>query len=428
MKMKKIIALSISIILLFACKKETDNNHPIITIQSPIINTNFNIFDTILVKAQITDESPITSVKVLLTDDEFTPSLSPFYYSPNTTTYDLELEYPINDYYLQGGVYYLQIQATDGKYYKNNYLQVNITEIPKTLNGIIVVSKTSSNTLEVISIDNENQQQSLFQFQGDFASSAINSRNNQLYIAGKQAININAYNLLDYSMDWQLPNLINPPMHSDDCLYFDEYLFSTFRNHYIRGYNILGLIYFTTDVMESALNQLIFRHHDLILVDQQSKNNGITYISTYYLISGVEKQRRQSDFEVVEFLSYSPTELFIICNTENEGQILLYDPYSNTLTHLQSIQGKFHSAIQTEEGVLILSSAEQLFHYNYYGNVLNSIENIELADELLFEPINEYILLVGEMKITTYSYPEFELINESILGDSIQNAHLYYNK
>lgn len=428
MKKLHLSSVFILILFLFACKKETDNTHPLISIQSPSKYSSYQVLDTIPVIASITDDSPITNVKIVLTDNEFRPMLASYNYTPNTTVFNLDVDYPLNDYYLENGDYYLLIQATDGKNPKNQYQQIEIIGFSKELKGIVVISKQSSNAFDFILTAENNQQHFLFQVSGDYAASAINSRNNQIYWAGKNSININAYNLLDYSIDWQLPLLINPPMHSENCLYFDEYLFSTFRNDYIRGFDVNGTISFTTSIEESALNKIIYRHNDLILVDQQSKTNAYTYITSYYLTTGIEKQRRQSNFETIAFLSHSIDELFIVANNDIEGLIMLYDPYLNVLSPLKSIPEKFNSALQTEAGVLILSSTNKIWQYEYSSNQINEIENVESGAKLLFESLRESIIVVGEMSIRIYSYPEFVLETTNTFNDSIVNAHLYYNK
>jgi len=428
MNLKIISGIVVLIIFFSSCKKESDNNHPIINIHSPSEFESFQVFDTILVKAEISDESPITSVKVVLTNSDFTPVLQAYYYNPNSTHFKLEMNYPISDYYLEDGNYYIQVSATDGANSKNKYHNISINGIPKMLKGVIAITKSNSNAMNVFSIDTNNNNQILFEINGDYASSVINSRGNQLYFAGKKTLNITAFNMLDHTIDWQLPPVINPPMHSDDCLYFDEYLFSTFSNDYIRAYNSSGGIYFTTDIDESALNQKIFRHNDLVLVDRQSKTNGSSFLISYYLVSGVEKQRRLSNFRIVEFMSYSQDEIFIACNEENEGRLLIYDPYLDVLTSVISLPGKIISAIQPEVGKIFLCTENQIFTYDYNTHLLSVISDISENSKLLYEPLNKQILLLELFQIKTFSYPGFELQNISVFEDTIMNAHLFYNK
>ena len=422
------IIISVLLVIVLSCKKEEDTQHPVITIYSPAINRQFDVLDTILVEAAITDDIKIISVKVVLVNEEFIPVLDAFYYYPDASSYQINLNYPIDDYSLENGIYYIHIRADDGLNYKNEYQKIQINAIHREFEKILVLTRKNSNYIEVSGIDTSQNINTLFEINGDYAGSEVSSMYQQLYIAGRNQININAYNLDNYELEWKLDVIPYDPIHSFNCLYYDEYLFSSFCYLYIRGYDNYGTQIFNSWIDEFDLPARIFRHNDLILVDKQSKIGGSTYISTYYFISGVEKQKLFSTYKVVEFFSYDTENVIIVANTYEHGTIKLYDPYQNILTEMQSTLDIIISSVKIDQENILIGTENDIYLYNFSQFSLNNILPGKVAYGLRYNEVNKNIYVIGSKKIEIFNYPGMILQNTYTHSDTILNVLLLYNK
>ena len=62
----------ISVLLFFgiSCKKDTDTTSPSIAISAPAALTSYNVFDTIIVTATVSDEKQISSILIKLKSND----------------------------------------------------------------------------------------------------------------------------------------------------------------------------------------------------------------------------------------------------------------------------------------------------------------------------------------------------------------------
>jgi hypothetical protein len=421
-------ALISIIIFNIACEKETDTQHPGITFYSPYENQVFNIFDTIPIEAKITDDEVITSVRIKVVDSSFNPALPSVYKYPETNKYNLKIDFPIEDYYLESGVYYVQIRAEDGTNFKNKYQKIFIESIPRDLEKIIVLTEKNENTIEVSDIDMSYSISSLFEITGDFVSSEITSRYKQLYVAGASQININTYSLKTYQLEWSLEVAPPLPMHTFDCLYYDQYLYSSFSYLYIYGYDRYGSKKFNTQISEAGIPSRLFKFKDLLLVDVQSNTGGNTYIYTYYTGTGSEKQKLFSTFKVIEFFAYDNKNVIIVANESGQGTLKLYDPYANVLTNIRPVPGKIFCSVKINENEYLIGTENGIFLYNYYQSLLTNVLPGKIAQKLQYDNLSSRIFVVCENQIEKIKYPVMVLEHISTFSDIILNIHLQYNK
>ena len=420
--------LSLGIMFFESCEKETDTKHPLVIIHSPAELQNFSVFDNIPVNAKITDDKVITTIKVVLTDDQFISALPAVYLYPNVASYDLEMDYPINDKYIETGEYYLLIRAEDGPNFKNKYQKIFIAGIPRELEQIIVLTEKSTTEVGVSGIDKFNQINYLFDINGDYAASEIDSRYRQLYIAGINVINIQCYNLETHDMEWQQEIVPPLPLHPENCLYFDENLYASFTHYYINGYRWDGSSIFNTTVEENKLPSKIARFNDLLLADLQSKTGGNTHIATYYTVSGSEKQRLLTHYQVVEFLPLDNNNVLVVANEFDQGLLKVYNPYQNVETPIMEISGKINCAVKLSNNNYLIGTEDEIYVYNDEQSVITEVLPGVIAFRLKFDELNSNIYTVGAHLINKIKYPQMTHQTSHVLPDSIFDVHLLYNK
>ncbi len=255
------------------------------------------------------------------------------------------------------------VRAEDGTNFKNEYQKISITGIPLELEQIIVLTAKNTNQIGVSSINQVNQINPLFDIEGDYAASVVDSRYQQLYVAGINIINLNCYSLQSFVLWWTKETAPPLPMHSENCLVYDEFLYASFDSYYIYGYRYDGSNIFSTTIEEGKRPSKIKKFNDLLLADLQSKTGGNTYIATYYTVSGSEKQRLQTNYEVVEFLNLDEDNVLIAANKYGQGVINSYNPYQNVETQIMEIPGRIQCAVKLSNSNYLIGTDEKIYEY-----------------------------------------------------------------
>jgi hypothetical protein len=423
------IVLFISIFLVFyGCKKAQEPGIPVVQIIEPQENDIFAVKDTIRIEANISDENIIQNVKVVLTDTSFQPVMEALYYYPGSTSYQLETDYIIQDKNLSTSDYFLLVKADNGTNFKNKYQKIFIEGIEREFEKLILVTQKNANQMKVLEVKGNQPPNFLFDIPGDYASSDINSRNRQLYLAGKNKINLIAIDIDSYEVKWNLPPEPPLPIHAENCLFFDESIFTSFYSYYIKGYRDDGLEIFNTLAVDPELPSLIFRHNDLLIADLQNKSGGVTYIATFYLASGVEKQRIFSDFRVTGFHSIDEEQILIVANKFTEGLLKLYDPYLNEFTHLKDFEQNIISSEKIDAINFLIGLEDKVVLYNRIQNTISDLLSGIEPYRIRYDDLNSDIYLAGAKEVRIFSYPTFQELNSFFLTDSLLNIHLLYNK
>jgi hypothetical protein len=300
--------------------------------------------------------------------------------------------------------------------------------VPKKLEKIVVVTYKDASQVGILTIDPESNVEHVVDISTDYASSEIDSKYRQLYIAGVNLVDMTAYNFDTGEIEWQRAASPPLPVHSADCFYIDDYLYASYSSYYIYGFRYNGSMVFNTTIEMDKQPSGIMKFQDYIIADLQSKTGGYNYIATYYLASGVEKQRMPSTYQVVDFYDAGNNEVLIIANENDEGTLRLFNPEDNMETVLAEIPHKIICSAQFTESEFILGSpgTNYLFSSDQLG--LTEILPGTQVFTFRFDPIGQQIYASGLNQVFVITYPELEIQNAITISDGILNLHLFYNR
>lgn len=223
--------------LLFACKKEEDDQKPQVFIFSPSDNSFYGISDEIPVKASITDNGNIKQVILALYNSNtrvLADKTHSFY--PNASSYNLDFVFRINDSLLSSGSYYFKVTAFDEHQDGVDFRSINITGIPKRFIEAIVAVSDNGNT-SIYGINQSGSLRTLFTYNGTCKKIGMDSRNQILWIIDLQN-RIIAYDVKENKILWDqlLPNT-GILAFITDLLVYDGKAYLSTRNGEIRAYN-----------------------------------------------------------------------------------------------------------------------------------------------------------------------------------------------
>jgi len=435
--LKKLVsytAFSLLIFFLGACKKEKkDTTSPLISISSPASGQTYNMFDTLLVTAHVSDETQLTSVVVSLNDLNNIPVQNTVPVTLQGKDFTFSIKYILTEYHLQSGFYNLSITANDGSNSHQAIRQVYINESPTLKTGYYMVGATLPKSIVKYDI-NMNPQGSITLNTG-FNGMAYGGYNRQLFVNGNINQSYQTYNAQS-NVDWSapyggggLPQCMG--VYSDGqkpyIAYYSGYVVSysntgTLSKSYINSNNSYYATYFT---MGNTYNTGVYKEkfgtagNKIICF---GKNTGIAVNSNFTPCS------------VLGIFEHTSDELYILGNDAgNNAVVYLYSVSANIFTGPISSfpAGKLLSAVQIDPDYLIFASASgNIYGYRYSTGTTLSLANIT-AQKLFYHPKMKELTAASKNALYVYSVSGNYALNQQnmqVLADSIIGFEIITNK
>ena len=429
LKYSRYLIISLLIIVITSCKKEV-NSDPQIVIISPTENQQFNVLDTIQVKCIVCDDNGIENIKTVLVNESLIPVLNPVNYYPQTENknIDLEILYPLDDIHLESGKYFILVRAFDGTNFKNKYVSINLDEVPKELEKLIVLTKSDNFTTNVFSVNPVFEIEEEFIIDGNYISSDISSKYRQLYFTGDIPCKLFVFDLEENELDWSVDASMPYPFFSN-VYYNDGTVYTSSENGNITGYNNVGTVNLSTDFTTDSLPTKLLIHGEFILSDLKLRTGLQRLIATYYLVSGVKKQQIITNFKVIDFYLVDEDNIIVFAVQNNTGKIFIYNVTENYISEPVFIfNSEITSTAIINKSNFLVGTNNTIWLFNSSNYSTTSIVEGITASQLEYDELNEIIFATELNNINFFQYPSGELINAVNYGDSILNIHLLYNK
>jgi hypothetical protein len=430
--LKALFIISFFCSLITSCKKDEDISDPSISFVSPIENQSFNVPNTIIIQAAITDDSKISSVNINLVNENLIPVLNTISINPDANSYDVNMNYPISEISLTSGIYFIHIYAVDefGNN-KHKYQQISINAVPKKLKFISLVNYINSTTINAIKIDSLNNISSLFTKSSDYSASESNSNSQQLIVAGKTYGDLIAFDLITNQYCWTEPVVSNPPFaYFTNVERIEENIYVSFFDGDIRAYNSSGVQVHSVSPIPGIYPVKMIQFGSFLLVDYYLKTSQSNFkLALFTFSTSSLAQQLQTTLQIVDFFKKDNNNVYVFGNNAGQAELKIYNVVNNSLSTLVNLPvGKISSVVQIDATNFLIAHEQGVLLYQTTSNLWTNVILINDVKKLRFEEINSEIFIAEPHKLSKYSYPDFNLVNSLNIADSILNLHLIYNK
>lgn len=422
------ILISLLLLVSISCKKVTDEIDPEIIIEFPIEYTSFNVPDTMLIKAVVSDDNQVESIQIAITDENFVTVFGAYSYPPNGNPTNIEDELVIDDILMESGVYYLKIRVFDGVNSKNAFRKIYINEVPRKLKRLVVISKNTG-SLSIQSIDSTFSLSTLYTVNGSFEVSEINSRHQLLYIAGKYYDHLKAFNLNTNEEEWMIEGKNYPPLPYFRYLYFNNDLYVSSCDGEIRAYNENLTNVVTAVMQENLIPGLCYQHGEYIISEAIETTGSHSYLLSFFAVSGSLYYKLLVDMDVIGIFTKDENKVYVIGNKQNDGGVYVYDVYSNEIDEIRSFTGEKVIASEfIDNNNLFLAFDDGVYQYTYSNNSLTPFVENSVAQTICFDELGNILYIAESNKVSSYTYPQGSQVNSVEVTKEILNMHLHYNK
>ncbi|MGZ3864155.1 MAG: Ig-like domain-containing protein [Bacteroidia bacterium] len=439
--MNKILSYAPVALLIFflgsctSCKKKKDNTDsvsPSVTINTPTANQTFNMFDTIVVSAHVSDDIKLTSVTVSLNDMNNIPVQFTANIPISGKDFSFSIKYVLTEYRLATGNYQISINANDGTNSHQSTRQIFVIESPTVKKGYVIVGASTPKVLT--KYDTTFATTGSINISTGFNGMAYGGYNQQLYINGNINQGFQSYNMQAGIADWtMIYNSSGIPQYMG--VYTDGQ--KPYVSHYygnLLAYSNTGqsVKTFTNNATGYYVSYFNFGSTYDMAVIKDKFGTGPDKI-VCYKPTGVANNDNFAPCTIVGIFEKQFDRFYILGNdAANKAVFSLYDVSANTCTPVSGLaNGKMLSAVQIDPDFLIFSCSDgNIYGFRYSNNNILPMTGV-VAQKLFYHPKMKELTASVKNNLYVYSVSGNYTLNQQkmqVLTDSIIGFEVITNK
>jgi len=429
--MKRIPTVILLLFLfIFSCKKDNPIGYPSVQIISPSGLNTYGVFDTIIIKANVSDASHLQSVTVYITNAQNEPVLPTAVIPITGKSMSFTCRYPLNNIHLANGEYNIVVNASNGTNTQLAFQQVYIDAVPTVRLGIYAVTR-NSNGVHVSKIDTNFMVSMIYTQGGDYSSSDVSSYYQQLYISAADSGSVTAL-MPNGSAIWSIPGLISPtPYFTNVYSYGDAMYISQYYNGYIKYINHSGAGVMTTTAASGYYPIKTCVWNNYLFAEEKNIGSPLRNLVVYYAPSGAGYEQAVIPGPVVAIFGMDANDLFVFGNNTSGGAYLqLYNVPGNIFySPIALPAANLLSVAQIDAQTYLLGFDNGIIYsYSYNPNgFVPYLTGVTASHMQYDQPDNELVVSSGK-NVYEYNCTPLTLIYTANMQDSVLNLHLLYNK
>jgi hypothetical protein len=423
--MTRSIWLAAALPLVIGCDEGKDRVAPLITIIQPAENTHFIVGDTITLSAKISDNELLDYVKAGLVNEDMI-AVTPFAYRyPEGSEFLLDVEIILDDPGLEGGIYYLQVQADDGSNTSNSFLKTRISGADQELLGYLVITEVSFQETGIRKIDLAYETDSVFIIPHAYRHSSCGSREGQLYLLTAGPSRLMACNIFPFAIVWSVMG--DPPAAEFYQVYADGLVFVSTGNGQITGRDRFGDIRFLTEPMEDYRAENFVASDEYVYAEMISPGGQQKAFHTYYRSTGSLRDALWINGDISTVLSFGSVAVAFE-NRDDGFAAWRYDPSADQATMLQFLPDRqIRNAIPYSDDEALVNLAGEIYFFDLENGSMSFLSGID-CDFLVYEPLADKLFAARGEELFLVSVPEGYTYLLEEFSSPILNFHCVYNR
>jgi hypothetical protein len=407
-----------------ACKKK-DEVPPQVIIFSPNGGQYFNVYDTIQVSFQITDETELVSASVDVLNENFIPVTAKTSIQNYTGTASVILD----DKLLETGDYFLQVAANDGSNVTREFVEIRIVAIPKERRAIYVATSNGSGQDQLWRVDSLMQQYAMWlQPQQDVLKLCVNSRQDQMALVGRYSTGIRSYDLSFQNLNW-IDNLfsVSQTQRFMDLACGTNSLYTTIYDREIRQYGSNGALIRNFETGDYRPESVAVGE-DRLLVEEALVGDDLHILNVYYEPTNALLWEVNFEMDIVGITFLEDNVVLVFGNDATQARVFHYNMENNSFWEPRQLPiGMVHSAVSLEGGSVAFTHDNGVYAYTYSPNFLQLIRPGTGYRQLQYDADNGTVLSSSANMLEELS-PTGQLVNSIALPDSVVSFDIHYTR
>lgn len=390
------------VLLLYSCKKDIDTTKPIIEINTPANNQQFNVLDTIAIKGIVTDNEGVDYITVSFKNEQNLRVLPSITRQVSSKSYSINLPFYFNDIHLPSGKYYFDIIASDGENTTHEFINIKLLEVNKERIGVFFFSGNQQVT-EIYSFEN-NLAVNYMTINGDFLTAEVNSYYQQLAVCGQVTGNLSVVDLNTDVLIWVENSLATNPYYFTNLNNYNNKWYLGYYSGKIKSFGKYGEGGgFSVLTHQNTYPEACLITDEYVFSEQNSKAGGNIDLVTYYT-SGLEKQSYTINKDVVSMHEYLSNSIILIVNNSSNSEVLSYDVYNNFLYNKFTINTNIDKCIEVSKGVYLAIAGNDVIKIDLPNNSISNYLMGVSATSIAYDSVNMEVFIIIGNQIVVYDY------------------------
>ncbi len=422
--------LLVIILLSWGCKKDDEEKYdpPTIQVIIPSKGDSFQVFDTVMVKAEITHDKSITEISVTIIDDINNPVTKVKSVAPLTNNYTLEEYLIISNDKLKTGNYEVMVRASDGNANSASYVSVKINGVPVRFSQLWAITNQNDLKTYITRYDSVYNEMSTHVLNYDYKYSVLNSATDQ-FILGTPSINsIISYEADSMNIIWQeAVSLPYPPVF--DMFLYESYVYVSLTSGLIKAYNDKGIVQVSTPVNKDRVPEKIYRGNKYIVSYQTSRSSYKKYLVANFNLTGAHAGEREIFMEVVGFGEKNKEEMYFFGNRTDSAWVMVYEVLTNSDYPVKFIPGAILRDLDyLGNNKYILATNNGLYEFRSDNESLVKTNPATGIKIVRYDQNTGILYAADDDKIRVYDYETGGIVNTLTPNFTMQNIHIRNNR
>lgn len=424
---RAIILATFVIMAHISCKK-SEEKLPQIVIEMPGNMAEFNVGDSIPVKATVTHNRRLSFVRVQLIDGQPISLLTPRYLYPEGSSYSLDILYPLNDLAMESGVYELMITASDYENRSHSYRNIQVGGIEQEFQKLMVFCAPNSLNTLVYGVGQNDSMELIFDLPYGYNASAINNLDRQLYMIKEQAAALLAYDLDEQDYIFGIEGVVPYPEFNSVVLH-DRLAWACCNNGYIKAYDKVSYPQYVSVSSPDSVPVRVCPGDTYVVAYCEARGGPKRYLRQYYRTTGVFRDAIEIPYRTIALFNGEAGEVIGIWSENGSSGIFVYHPEGNFLAEEYVLpQGEVFDAVPSGSNKFLICHESGIYEYlheiPYIPSWLGAVE----ANKIAFDQSRELVYLSRANVVSVYSYENATLVDQITMPYPVSDIQIQYNK
>jgi len=418
--------------LFFACKKDSNIDSPSVQILQPSGLQTFNVFDTINVKASVSDADGLKSISIVLTNAQSSQVLPPVSVPVTSNSMTFTWPYILSDIHLASGQYFITVTASNGTHSTNANQKINVITAPTKRIAIYAITRNASN-VQTWKIDTLFHSTAGPLVNGNYSGSDISSYYQQLFIAASDTGNVNAISVPSGTSLWNVQGITSNTPYFTNIYSYGDAAYVSLYNGYVKYYDHKGNIQTVIAANANYYPLKTFAWSNYLFTEEKSTTSSAENLVLYYAQSGVGYQQVSIPGPIVAMYGMDANDVFIFGNqTSGAPYMQDYNISGNIFyTPITLPNAKLLSVAQLSSGSFLMGFDNgMIYQYTYNPSNFVAYLNGINASHIRYNALNNQLVLTSNKVVQEYNcgVSSATLVYSITMPDSVLDIQILYNK
>jgi hypothetical protein len=382
-----------------SCKKQTENQPPVIEIVSPSEGQSFSIDDEISVLMKAQDDVNIQSIKAGINDENGAAVTQFQSITVNQKSVEKTWRFKLNIGNIKAGKCFCYATVNDGEKQKTVYREIYVNETAKTFTGLITFEQNGITT-KLHHYNSELQKQGVYN-SNTLLNEAYFYAPSQILLTYTAGANAFAYQLPQFSVAWNLNSQVKSIASGDKKIFLIK------ADDYISAYNLPDLSSFRS-YYENTFSyhpELAASGSELFCSFNKMSNQTVAKkIVVYDLNTSVLLKEYLLNEEAKAMINLIGNKFALLLKSlDNQFSIAVYDAQANQLNTMYTSSINLKSIARLNENLLLLWSDTGLGTFNLLNNTFQLIVSNSAISSFDFDMVGNQIYVISGNQLQKYN-------------------------